>query len=382
MASSNVKDGSFQPAILVVGAGPTGLAAALLLAQRGISVRIIDPVLQPTPYSKALAVNVRTLEVLRETGVADRIVAEGWAAAGATVHLHDRAVATVDLSSSLGTPRAMTILPQARTEALLAEALQAQGVNVERGVSLLTLEQNESRVLSTLAQADGRTEQVQTSLVFGADGARSATRHALGLGFDGSSLPEPWRLWDMQLETKLDRMQAHIILEPDGFIFMLRLHGDQWRVIGNGADTLASLGRYSKLGTIAWQSEFHIGHRVATQAAVGRVALGGDAAHIHSPIGARGMNLGIEDAYVYADCAAGALAGNMSRLQDYAELRHAVHKQVVRRISVMTHFARGRPAWLRVVRDAVMPVAARFAPVRRQMLKTIGGLDHPLVIRR
>ncbi|WP_243042099.1 FAD-dependent oxidoreductase [Dyella sedimenti] len=369
-----------QVDVLIVGAGPTGLAAALLLARRGVAVRIVDGATEPNVYSKALAVNSRTLEVLQETGVADRIVVEGWAVKGASLHERDREVLALDLPAALGVRQAMTVLPQARTEALLADALQAQGVTVERGATLLALAQDESRVTATLRHADGRQEQAQSRLLFGADGARSATRHALRLDFAGSNLPEPWLLWDIGMQTPLDPWRAHVLFEPAGFIFVLRLAGATWRVIGNTADPLATLRRYGTLDGVAWQSQFHIGHRVAARAGVGRVALGGDAAHIHSPIGARGMNLGIEDAYVFADCAADALAGDMARLRDYAVLRHAVHRSVVRRIGAITRLVHGRTPWLRRVRDGVIPLAGHLSFARELMLRTVGGLDHPLKV--
>jgi 2-polyprenyl-6-methoxyphenol hydroxylase-like FAD-dependent oxidoreductase len=372
---------STHPDVLIVGAGPTGLAAALFLAHRHVSVRVIDAADQPATTSKALAVNSRTLTVLRGTGVDERIVAEGWAARGATLHEGDRDVLALDLPPAQDEPPAMTVLPQARTEALLAAALAARGVTVERGVTFRALAQDDEGVLATLQHADGRSEQAASRLLFGADGARSATRQALALDFPGSNLPEPWQLWDVTMPTSFDRERAHILFEPDGFIFLLRLADEVWRVIGNTHDPLGTLRRYGTPGEISWESRFHIGHRVAAQAGVGRVALGGDAAHIHSPIGARGMNLGIEDAYVYADCAADALAGDQRRLDDYAALRHAVHKDVVRRIGAVTRLVHGRPAWLRWIRDEVVPAAGHLAFARQLMLRTVGGLDHPLKTR-
>jgi 3-(3-hydroxy-phenyl)propionate hydroxylase len=370
-----------HPEVLIVGAGPTGLAAALLLARRSVSVRIIDAADRPATTSKALAVNSRTLEVLQGTGVAERIVAEGWPAHGAVLHEGGRQVLAFELPPTANANPAMTVLPQARTEALLTQALAAQGVKVERGVAFQSLSQDLKEVVATLRHADGDREEVTSRLLFGADGARSSTRAALNLDFAGSSLPEPWYLWDVTMPTSLAADCAHILFEPDGFIFLLRLTGEIWRVIGNTHDPLATLKRYGAPGEIAWESQFHIGHRVASQAGVGRVALGGDAAHIHSPIGARGMNLGIEDAYVYADCAADALAGDMGRLNDYATLRHAVHKAVVRRIAAITRLVHGRPPWLRWIRDEVVPVAGHMAFARQQMLRTVGGLDHPLKTR-
>jgi 2-polyprenyl-6-methoxyphenol hydroxylase-like FAD-dependent oxidoreductase len=93
------------------------------------------------------------------------------------------------------------------------------------------------------------------------------------------------------------------------------------------------------------------------------------------------MNLGVEDAYVFADCAADALAGQRSRLVNYAQLRHPVHRQVVRRVEALTRLMRGQPASLRELRDALVPRLLRFGPARRQFLRVAGGLDHPVRTR-
>jgi len=363
--------------VMIIGAGPTGLAAAVLLAQRGIAVRIIDAAAAPSEHSKALAVNPRTLEVLRGTGVDERIVAAGVRIGRACIHRPGHATSVIELDQAM--PGAYLIaLSQARTEALLSEALAATGVTVERGVKLERLEQHASRVELQLIRTDGSAEHTTAPLVFGADGARSQVRESLRIDFPGSSLPEPWLLWDIALHTSLDPLAAHILLAPDGLVFVMRLQPGLWRVIGNGNEPLRQLPAGSETGEIQWQSSFRIGHRVAARASFGRVALGGDAAHIHSPLGARGMNLGIEDAYVFAACAADALAGNLQRMDDYGTLRHAVHRQVVRRIATLTRIARGRPLPLRWLRDAVMPHIPQIPPARAVMARTACGLDHPL----
>ena len=371
---------SAKAPLMIIGAGPTGLAAALFLARRGVPVRIVDAATQPTTTSKALLVNPRSLEMLKDTGVAARIIAEGWAVQGMAMHRRNREVVSVDLQGEL--PQLPIGLAQARTEALLNEALEALGVHVERGLSLQTLQQDAQQVTLTLQQADGSTQMVQAPLVFGADGARSVVRHALGVDFAGSALPEPWLLWDVRLDTPLDPQRVHIGLQPDGFLFVMHLQADIWRVIGNGVDPLAQLPYGSVPGEVIWQSQFHIAHRLAGKASVGRVALGGDAAHIHSPLGARGMNLGMEDAYVFADCAFDALNGKLERMQEYAELREPLHRQVVHRVAALTRIMRGRPAPLRWMRNTLMPELVKVEPLRRRLLQTMAGLDHPLRTRR
>lgn len=366
--------------LMIIGAGPTGLAAALFLSRRGLPVRIIDAAKEPATTSKALMVNPRSLEILGAYGVAERIIAEGYEVMGMTMHRGGREVLSVNLQQELKSQLPVG-LAQARTEALLTEALLAKGVQVERGVSLQALQQDEQQVTLTLLQADGSTQTVQAPLVFGADGARSTVRHALGIDFSGSSMPEPWQLWDLRLRTSLDRQRAHIALQPDGFLFLLHLQAGVWRVIGNGADPLTQLPGDSVAGEVQWQSQFHIAHRLADKFSVGRVALGGDAAHIHSPLGARGMNLGIEDAWVFADCAVDAMGGKLERLQEYAELRQPVDRQVVHRVAALTRLMCGRPPSLRLLRDILAPHLIKLPPVRRRLLQTMAGVDHPLRTR-
>lgn len=363
--------------VLIVGAGPTGLAAALFLAHRGVAVRIIDAAPEPSTTSKALLVNPRTLEILHDSGVAARIMTEGVRLVGACMHRGGKVVATLDVLKLLpGQP--LIGLSQARTETLLNKALEERGVIVERGTSLQTLQQDTDRVLMTLRHADGQEETALAALVFGADGARSTARQQLGLAFEGTTLPEPWHLWDIQLRTTLDLQRGHVVLLPDGFMFLVALRDDIWRLVANTTDPLAQLPDGCVPGQVVWQSTFRIGHRLASRACVGRVALGGDAAHIHSPLGARGMNLGIEDAWVFAHCAADALEGSLQRMREYALLREPVHHEVVKKIALMTRLMRGRPAALAQIRNVVAPQLVQLPAIQRMMAATISGMDHPL----
>ena len=112
-------------------------------------------------------------------------------------------------------------------------------------------------------------------------------------------------------------------------VFLLCIEPGVWRVFANVPEPLARLPRGTKVGAIHWQSSFHISDRVAAQEAFGRVVLAGDAAHLHAPVAARGINLGIEDAFAFAHCAADALRGDLKRLSEYGLLRHDVHARVV-----------------------------------------------------
>lgn len=362
---------------LIVGAGPTGLAAALFLARRGVRVRVVDEGAGPTTTSKALAVNPRTLELLQPTGVADRILSEGQRIGVIRIANEGRISATVRPRwDHIAPGRPMTILPQARTEALLAEALVDLGVRPEYGAGLTALTQTTKAVTATLSTG----ETVTADLLLGADGAHSEARKALNLGFPGDGSDLPWHLMDVEI-TGAPQDEARIDFQRAGPVIALPFSGGVFRIIGFGESLLPRLPADWTVGEIRWRSEFRVSHRMVPTMAVGRVALAGDAAHIHSPIGGRGMNLGIEDAFVFAACALDALAGDLSRLADYARLRHAVDDAWVRTSRRLTGFVTDQSLPARAAKRIVPPVAASMPMLIEQGLKRALGLDHPTAVR-
>ncbi|MXP62221.1 FAD-dependent oxidoreductase [Roseomonas sp. M0104] len=368
-----------QADVLIAGAGPTGLAAALFLARRGRRVRLVDQAEAPAATSRAQVINPRSLELLEPTGVTAAVLREARPIRGVRFYEGWRRIGEIDFSG-LPARHAMSVLPQARTEALLTEALSRHGLAPERGLRLEALRQEAGLVLTEVTDTAGRRQTLRSSLLLGADGAHSAVRKALGLGFPGSSFPEAWPLFDVALNDPLDLDHAHIAFVPRGLVFMLALRQGLWRVFGNVAAPLEHLPPGTEAGEAVWTSNFHISHRRAAQVLAGRVALAGDAAHIHSPAGARGMNLGIEDAFVFAACAADALEGRPGRLADYARLRHPLHARVVRRMALLTRLARGRPALVGHLRHLLFPLAASLGPAAHRMRDFLAGIDQPLEI--
>lgn len=365
-----------SPQVLIVGAGPTGLAAALFLSMRDVAVRIIDQAATPTTTSKALGVNPRTLDLLQASGVTARILAEAQTVARLHIHRHSRTLAEIHLDElDLDARFPLAILPQARTEALLTEALAARGVAVERDLALIDL-QDAEMVTATLSSG----ESVRAPLLFAADGAHSVVRKALGLDFPGDAWDEPWQLIDVDLDGPPGD-EAWIDFREDALFVCLPYSGARFRLIGFGPPLLDNLPEGWRAGTVRWRSDFHISHRMAAAMSLGHVALGGDAAHIHSPIGARGMNLGIEDAFVFADCAADFLSGQKERIRDYDRLRRPTDMAVVRRVRALTAFVRNTGAGADLARRAAIPVAARL-PFLIERVARIGlGLDHPVRLR-
>jgi 2-polyprenyl-6-methoxyphenol hydroxylase-like FAD-dependent oxidoreductase len=367
-----------EQAPLIVGAGPTGLAAALFLAEGGVHCRIVDKAPSPNLHSRAQVVNPRSLELLDQTGVTDAILREARKIRRAVFYEDWRQLAELEFSQA-PSDFPMAVLPQARTEALLSDALAARGVVPERGTALGSFSQDHDGVDATLISAEG-SESCRAPILLAADGAHSKVRAALGVSLEGSGFPEDWPLYDIELDPPLDADSAHVAFVEGGMVFLLRIEPGVWRVFGNVPQPLSHLPRGTRVGKLHWQSSFHLSDCVAAREQVGRVVLAGDAAHVHAPVAARGMNLGIEDAFVFAHCAFDALDGDVDRLSDYGALRHAVHTRVVGRIDRLTRLARGQPAIIGLLRRFVMPAVTAFGPTRRAMAELVTGLDHPINI--
>ena len=366
---------------LIVGAGPTGLAAALFLKRRGIVCRVVDQSPEPATESRALAVNPRTLEILDTLGLAPAFEAQARPIHRGCFYTGWEPIADFDFAGIH--PRfSMCVIPQATSEKLLTEALAAEGIHPERGVRLDSLTQHGGDARVVLIHSDGRSEIIESPVVLGADGAHSTVRESQGIEFEGSAFPEPWPLFDVEMDDPLDLGGAHISLVEGGMLFLLAVRPGLWRVMSNLPDPLAHLPIGARQGEVVWNSSFHISHRLANRLVSGRVALAGDAAHLHSPVGARGMNLGIEDAFVFASCAADALTGRWERLGEYERLRHPVQKQVVDRIHALTAFVRGKPDLVGGLRRFLLPGLTKFGPTADLMAHTITGLDHELRCKR
>lgn len=363
--------------VLIAGAGPTGLAAALFLTERGVAARIVDPAPEPARTSKALGVNPRTLALLADTGVSDAVEAEAQPIEALSIHRNGRRLARIVPDwRAIGAERHMVILPQARTEALLTEALAKRGVTVERGLGLQAVRQDADGVMAALS--DG--SEASAAVLFAADGAHSTVRKALGIGFPGEGWDEPWQLIDADLDGP-PPAEGWIDLRPTGPFVCLPFSGKTFRLIGFGPPLLENLPQGWRVDEVHWRSDFKVSHRMAERMAVGRACLGGDAAHIHSPLGARGMNLGIEDAFVFAECAVDFLKGEPGRLEDYGRLRHRVDSAVVGNVRRLTTLARDTSGRADLMRRTLLPVVARLPFVVNAALRVGMGLDHPVLTR-
>jgi 2-polyprenyl-6-methoxyphenol hydroxylase-like FAD-dependent oxidoreductase len=367
---------------LIVGAGPVGLAAALFLARQGQAARIVEMCEKPLEESRALAVNPRTLDLLEGTGVTRRMLDLGLRVRHVRMHRHGQVVGGLPLDGLHAKYPFMLALSQAVTERLLTRVLQAAGGRIERGIKLVECRADADVVEAVLEPTSGGPrETVRCPWLLAADGAHSVVREQLGIDFVGTSFEEPWHLVDAPLKTTLSEQEAHVFLLEDGeFVFVLRVVDDMlrgrhaapvWRVLGNRPAPLAHLVQAEQAGEPLWTSTFHISHRINSEMARGPVYFAGDAAHIHSPMGARGMNLGIEDAWVFARLV------QLKSLHAYDELRRPVDRRVVRRVELLSRIVAGESSTDRLLR-LVLPAATRAPLLKPRLMATMAGLDHEL----
>jgi 2-polyprenyl-6-methoxyphenol hydroxylase-like FAD-dependent oxidoreductase len=368
---------------IIAGAGPVGLGAALFLARQGRPMRLVEMRDEPAAQSKALAVNPRTLSILEPTDITRQMLELGSPIHGVQFHRSDRVIAALSLAGIHPRYPFMLALSQATTERLLARALAAAGGTVERGVRMVECRNVPDGVEVVLeAVAGGPCEVVRAPWLLAADGAHSVARHQLKIHFTGSSFSRDWHLADAPLRTALAADHVHIFFLDNGeFFFMIRVvheiekarsENPVWRIMGNRPEPLSRLVQAEQTGPPLWTSSFHISHRVNATLSAGSIYFAGDAAHIHSPVGARGMNLGLEDAFVFAELV------RTGRLSEYDRLRRPIDRGVVRRIELISQVASAETWFHWLVRSFVLPRAVRVPFIRSRMVRTVTGLDHEL----
>ena len=309
--------------VLIVGAGPTGLALATQLREFGVPFRIVDRLEDRSRESRALGVQARTLELLQTLRLGEPLVARGSASTRLVMHVGARPVAEVSLGDIGATDTRFPFIlfvSQAETEALLAEHLRARGVSIERGVELVDSEPHADHVRCTIMHSDSREEIVRATYVVGCDGAHSTVRRMGGIPFGGGTYPQSFVLGDVEAEGPLTPGAINTFVGAGAAIFFPLGRPTTWRVIAMSTDggkladedttdraalSLAELQEIVDVPTIAsvrvrdpaWITRFHLNHRQTARYRAGRMFLAGDAAHIHSPVGAQGMNTGIQDAW-------------------------------------------------------------------------------------
>lgn len=341
--------------VLIVGAGPTGLMLANQLGRRGIRTTIIDRHAGPSLQTRALGVQARTLEIYNKLGLSDRALELGKRATGANIWSSGEHKGRVPLGAAGNELTAfpfILVLGQDANERILGDKLKDWGVGVEWNTELTGIEQHADHVTASLrggltdSQRADRT--VTARWVAGCDGARSAVREFTNITFPGAPYEHVFFVADTQVIGNMIADEVNVYLWKDGFHLFFPMHGtNHWRVVGilpadlhhkteaTFEDVVPSIrgevGAELNFKTCSWFSTYRIHHRSAAQFRANRCFLLGDAAHIHSPMGAQGMNTGLQDAYNLAWKLALVVKGQASEalLDSYEQERLPVAKQLL-----------------------------------------------------
>jgi 2-polyprenyl-6-methoxyphenol hydroxylase-like FAD-dependent oxidoreductase len=370
--------------VLVIGAGPTGLALAASLVARGVSTTVVDRQAAGANTSRAAVVNARTLEVLEGVDVARRLVKEGVEAPRFTIRDRGRTLIPIDFSGLPTEYPYSLMVPQSTTERLLLERLEELGGSVQRPRSVTAIDQDPDGVTATFE--DGGV--VRARYVVGADGIRSIVRQQAGIDFEGSVYDESFVLADVKLTGDAPHDQVILYWATAGLTVVAPLPDGTYRIVAPVADapeapsaefvqqildTRVGANRL-EVTAVIWGSRFRVHHRVADTFRAGRLLLAGDAAHVHSPAGGQGMNLGIQDAVALAHALAAVLDGAPdSLLDEYSDTRRPIAKDVVAMTDRLTRLAT-LPRAARPIRNAVIGLAGRVPAIRLALARRLSGL--------
>lgn len=380
-----------NPAVLIVGAGPSGLTLAMELARRDISFRIIDKAASISPLSKAIGLQARTLEIFRDIGIADKIVDLKNALTGIRLYIGEKNHVSMDFSEIHSQFNYIAMLEQPKTEQVMVEHLASLGKHVERGVTLLDFQQDADGVNAKLAHADGREENIRTHWLVGADGAHSVVRKKAGLSFSGFPFNEQWMLADVHIDWDQSRQHFSLFLCDQGFVGVFPLPNNIWRLIieisdrQEGALTFAEVKNIfsekvavkARLYDPVWLANFRINQRRVNQYQKDRVFVAGDASHIHSPVGAQGMNTGIQDAHNLAWKLALVEKGlaKESLLNTYGLEREKVAAGLLRATTFFTKMAIAKNPIYRFIRNHLLPFFIGFKTIQKKMQGRLSQLD-------
>ena len=376
--------------ILIVGAGPTGLALATALQQAGIDHLLIDRLEAGQNLSRAGVIHAHTLEMLEPLGVVPRMLAEGMALTEFAIGDRRRRLLSIDFNDLASRYPFVLMLPQDVTERILTERLAELGGTVHRGVEALAIAQDADGATVRVATPDGERE-IRAQYVVGGDGMHSKVRAASRIAFEGSRYEESFVLADVSFDVPPRADQVALYFSPAGMVVVAPLPGERYRIVAahRHAESVPDRASIQHLldtrgpeagGVIVrdvhWSSAFRVHHRVADRYRDGRLLLMGDAAHVHSPAGGQGMNTGLVDAMLLGKLLVRVIAvGEADSLLDiYGELRRPAAEAVLGLSGRLTKLALVHGWARRGVRNLLLRSIDRLPRVKAKIALQLSGI--------
>src|SRR5216683_3516667 len=281
--------------VLIAGAGPTGMMAAIELSRLNIPVRLIEKKAEPETTSRAIGVQARTLELLEQRGLASSLVKLGNPGLAFSLYGDGKRIWRLGFERISSKYNYLLFVSQAETEKALREALDKAGIRIERNLTFLALGHADldTKLTAVLQHTDGSLEQFECSYLIDAEGAHSTARGTVGLHFEGKSHVEGYALGDLHIVGDLVETDFHIFSSTHGFISLFPMGGRRFRLMADNPiskpskETQPSLGELqqiydqrshipAKFRDMSWSSWFRINSRMVNRLQVGRVFLGGD----------------------------------------------------------------------------------------------------------
>jgi 2-polyprenyl-6-methoxyphenol hydroxylase-like FAD-dependent oxidoreductase len=383
--------------VLIIGAGPSGLALGLQLARYGVKFQIIDKRSTFNSDSHAFAIQGSTLEILNDLGVAEGIMQLGLQVKKVNAFIKEAPSFDIDFKQEIPSPFSYLVtLEQSKIEKLLAGGLQLKGHHVSWNAELLSFKQSKTGVTAEIQQ-DGKKVTTTASWIVGCDGVHSSVRQILGIHLQGNSYSERFIMADLAIQWALPKDQAYAFLHPSDLFLVFPLPNDLYRVMTTqdniphkGDITMEHLvSKFKKLcpveGSITspkWLSGYEVQRGFAQRMRKSRAFLVGDAAHIQSPVGGQGLNSGIQDAYNLGWKLGLHIKGLVKDqyLDSYESERLNIAKSIHTNTNlamniVMTHSKLGQ-----LLRDMIAPLILNYPAAQKQLKRIIA--DSPVSYRQ
>lgn len=377
--------------VLIVGAGPTGLALAIALRQAGIDHLIIDKLEGGQNTSRAAVIHAHTLEAIEPLGVSEALMRRGLPITRFAIRDRDRTLLQLGFDALPSAYRCLLMIPQDVTEAVLGDRLTALGGSVHRGHAALSVTQRPDAATAQIVSSRG-SRAVTARYVVGADGMHSIVRESAGIAFKGSTYEESFVLADVKMDWPLGTGEVTQFFSPAGLVVVAPLPGGSFRVVATLdqaperpakadiqqlIDTRGPAGPRTEVREVTWSSRFRLHHRVVDTYRNGRLLLMGDAAHVHSPAGGQGMNTGLVDSVVLGQSLVRILADGQpdAVLDAYGALRRQAAVEVLRLAGRLTGIATMRSGPQRMLRNGLLHVFGALPPARQKLIMNLSGLS-------